>query len=376
MTIPKKILFLILFILAAIDFSELSYDFNIDTFFLENAIYTVIIFLIFGLTIIQEGILKYRNVEFIIIFLTLVIISFFAKQTLDADSLSSILRFSIPFLLIRLKITDLKPFIAKLILILPFLSLLLGIGMMIVGVNDIYLIEYTGAFRLKGAKCSAHLALLCIPAILLILFELSGEFSRRMVYYGLGILVVLFLTFTRTPIALVLLILSVFVLKRIHYKRYRNILFIAFIAFISLAFTQGDNIYDVFVKRSITKDGLINDSGRSTIWLLCTSKIAEQPYLGYGGGESSNYLSTQSKYFKSPHNEFLHYAFDYGVVGLLFITGLIISILNGILFKETKFFIYLTIFVLSVTDNPLSTMAFQVPFFLMINLIRNSDVRK
>ena len=373
MKLAKKILLILLFLVAAIDLTELLYTYTSAIFYIENAIYAVLIFSIYLLTVIEDGFFKMRNIGFLLIFGLLAILTLYAKTTLDSGALSSILRFSIPFLLFQLKIVDFKLLIARLIVLLPWLSLLLGTFMMLFGWKDVYRIEYTGVFRLEGAKGAAHLALICIPAILLILFQLSHRFSKKMVYFGIATTLLLCLSFTRTPTALILLILTVFLWNRIHLKKYRNLLFVSFIAVIALVFTQGERVYKVYIQRSITKTGVFNDSGRGVVWQLFANKIAAQPYIGYGGGESTRYLLKKSNFFRSPHNEFLHYAFDYGIFGLLFIIGILINIINRVPFKEFRFFLYLTLVVLSITDNTLSTLAFQVPFFLLVNLLINFD---
>lgn len=373
MKVIKQILFALLFLVAAIDLTELLHGYTANIFYIENAIYAVLIFSIYLLTIIQDDFFKYRNLGFIGLFGVLFLITLFAKETMDTGALSSILRFSIPFLLFYLKIDDLKNFIARSIILLPWLSLLLGFCMMLLGWKDIYRIEYTGIFRLEGAKGAAHLALICIPAILLILFELSQRFSKSMLYLGIATTVLLFLSFTRTPSALVCLIGGIFFWNRLSFKRWRNIMLVGFVAIAAFFFSQGGKIYEIYVQRSITKSGLINDSGRSVVWKLFVTKIVENPYIGYGGGTSTKYLLQKSNFFRSPHNEFLHYAFDYGLIGLLIIISILIKTIRGVPYKEFRIFLYLTLIILSITDNTLSTLAFQVPFFLLVNLIKNFE---
>lgn len=166
---------------------------------------------------------------------------------------------------------------------------------------------------------------------------------------------------SRIALLLFLIMITLFVLPKINYKK---MLFIFFI------------ITSIGILSTINKIDII----RHQLWSLSLSAIKEKPLMGYGLGSSKNLISNKELNHKNgyvsflnlnhPHNQYINYILEIGLLGF----GVLITLLLIIHFKykeeininySTLLFIWC---ILSIIESPFETSkpTFLFCFFLII----------
>lgn len=272
-----------------------------------------------------------------------------------------------------------------LLLFLPLVSLAAGTLLHAAGLYPVYMMEFTGAFRLQGANIPAHLAFLAFTA-----FAAAIMLWRRWPQYSLFLytmmgtnFLILLLTGTRGPLLAAVPLVLVFLgdlVRRL--ARGRSGLIVPLVVITGLISTAAVWQLDNLRKRSFTRTGEagIDLSGREEAWRFFLDKAGESPWFGRGLGavlEAND--GTLYTGFAVPHNEYIRFYYDTGLIG---VTLLFVALLTVLLFWARRlagsgqlyglafafgFLLY------SFTDNTLSTLQFTVPFCLIISALGAVD---
>ena len=267
--------------------------------------------------------------------------------------------------------------IANVIIALPIISVFASIALFPISGKAPWSIEYTGAYRLTGYLPPAHLAMLCVAAIMICSFKMS-EGTQKMGYLTLGTLLLILLA-TGTRGALIAGITAA--IPQIKIPRTLNSLLITFILTIPIGLVGGKALDNILSRNTQQTDyEQINLSGRSTAWAFFLEKSGDAFYFGKGLGAVTKVTKDETQhnlhFFVTPHNEYLRFLYDIGLVGLLLlITGSVIfylKIKNKLPENEKNAFlaIALSFAIYSGIDNTFGTPQFLIPFFLILKYAR------
>ena len=273
----------------------------------------------------------------------------------------------------------------KIILILVFLPLIsvcIGLILDIVGIHSVVYEEYFGGRRLQGANIAAHLAMLAFIGLCVSLIEIKRNSHKKFLLFSMAAInfVILLSTGTRGPLIACVFILLVFIADHIRdFVKGRILIIVPLILFvITIMFfliSQWDNIMLRTFNDNSGELG-INLSGREVAWQYFISQARGAEIFGQGLGASlvANDGSIYSG-FSVPHNEYIRFYFDNGIVGLILMFGSLMFVLINIgvrLQKKVRkyYFSFILGFLLySFVDNTLSTIQFIVPFFFYLSAI-------
>lgn len=266
-----------------------------------------------------------------------------------------------------------------LVLFLPLMCLAAGAVLQMAGLYRIYMIEFTGAFRLQGASIPAHLAFLAFAALAtaILLWKRMPQ-NRGFLYVMIAAnFIILLLTGTRGPLLAAIPLILVFLadLARLLAKG-RSALVIPLFAITGLFALAVVWQWDNLLRRSFTRasSAWIDLSGREEAWRFFLERAAESPWFGHGLGSvlTANDGSLYTG-FAVPHNEYIRFYHDSGLLGaaLLFVS-LLAVLLHAAKGLPSGGKVYWAAFVAgfllySFTDNTLSTLQFMVPFCLVIS---------
>lgn len=207
--------------------------------------------------------------------------------------------------------------VQRLVPILPAVSVILGILWNVLGVRDVFAESYLGFTRLQGSTIAAYLGAICLPAIAVGVAQLLSRPSKEVCgVLGLNVLILL-LSGSRMALFASLVaagpLLFAYVLRRAPLTT----LAVGSLGFVATAinlalFTGGS------FSRITQLSGNTFLSGRNLLWEVLLSQQGSWIF-GNGIGESTKVLREAALYVGTvaPHNEFLRYFFDGGVLGLL-----------------------------------------------------------
>lgn len=278
-----------------------------------------------------------------------------------------------PFLLYSINLDRRVVFsLSNVLIFLPLMSL--GIGFLFIPFGiDPWVIEYSGAFRLRGAAIPPHLAMLCVVAIFIQCFYLFNEIRFKNDFFILFLnFFILYLTATRGPLIAALLSMMPLIKKYLSKDNpYSEVFFVVLLLIGALFIYFG---YENFVLRNAESsvEEPFNLSGRAIAWDYFISIVQINPFFGTGLGSvtsmTQNELENNLANFVVPHNEYIRFSVDVGIVGafLIFIPNYIYS-LNRVLKVQKQFalpviFSLLATAIYAASDNLLSTVQFSLPF--------------
>jgi O-antigen ligase len=282
--------------------------------------------------------------------------------------------FALPFFCLNLPIQRrwIDPGLT-LIALIPTLMVLLGVVAELSGIVDlvgnpwaIMSRDETGVYRLGGSSIPAALAFFAYIAVFVCMFQAIVRKKKR--YYWLaGInLVMLILTFTRTPIVAAIAFSGacIFFASPRDLRGSQKFLFalIGGTVVIGLCAVFWSSIETRFFGQVYNESGL-NTSGRAVIWDTVLKAYEVNPLFGRGLGTAPmlTFVESNGKLANiAPHNEYLHLLLDGGIFGMVvFILGLGI-----LLFRESRvlsptgksliFALFLSFAGYSYTDNTIS----------------------
>ena len=132
---------------------------------------------------------------------------------------------------------------------------------------------------------------------------------------------------SRTALAIAVLLLAFAVLRSRHGMRgFRVVLALVALAVLGVvAFLAIPSLRDRFLggDNSVTVDGVaFNTSGRTQIWSVVVQDALTAPWFGHGAGTASDLLAARYTDIAQPHDDYLRFWHDFGLLGLaLFLIG-------------------------------------------------------
>ncbi len=233
---------------------------------------------------------------------------------------------------------------------------------------SIFRTEYTGDVRLSGGLVPAHLAMLCVTSLMAITYK-KVTFHRNLQPLLYGVLVILLLTGTRGAILASLIVLA----PLWQYPKTIKHWVATFIAVAGIIFAvmwAGGGIYS----RSVSElsGETFNTSGRTIAWAYFVEENKDTPLFGKGLGAVTELTAAEPgnnlSFFKTPHNEYIRYYVDLGILfGAIFLISLIMFLATPPTGpRKYAGWTVLAFSVYSITDNTLSTPQFAVPFMLVM----------
>lgn len=267
----------------------------------------------------------------------------------------------------------------RIVCFLPMVSVACGVLFQWMGLNTMFVTEYSGAVRLQGANIPAHLAFLAFIAFLVAIIEVKRNPHKILFYYfmmGANFLILL-LTGTRGPLIAALAMVLVFVFDLIkQFFKGKTGLIIPLIGFIAILIVSAWLQLDNFKKRSFVQqsDSAVNLSGRSEAWEFYLNGVKESQWFGRGLGSVlvSNDGSIDGS-FSVPHNEYIRFYYDGGMIGAILLFGALLIVFRDVLRRvpsDIKLYMLAFLFgffIYSISDNTISTIQFIVPFCVCLN---------
>lgn len=310
-------------------------------------------------------------------FLFLIIIVTILQKLIYGDllisrAISNFAFLSTGFFLFMIKFSDSE--IKKIRVVLSLLPLL-SVGIGLLSGHSIFRLEYNGAYRLQGLLVPAHLAMLSSIAIVVNLFLRTTRTSRFSIIIIIINTAILMLTQTRGALLFTLFLTIGYFIYSSNRNQLRRIatryLFPLLILVIAVPL-----LINIYQSRQVSLDDPeINTSGRLLAWAYFLDIGYERKYVGYGLGSSTevtvNKLGALS-YFKVPHNEFIKFFVEIGLIGSLFFWTLLYrNLFKNInpLYIKYKKLLFLGLILYALVDNLFSTIQFYIPLMCFFNFI-------
>jgi len=301
------------------------------------------------------------------------------------DPLIAFTGLAAPFFILIVKFEkSISERLVKIILILPIISVVMGILFDLLGIHPFMIQEYSGAFRLQGSNIAAHLAMLAYLGFTIGLVELKRQNKNKGYYFFIICInfLILLSTGTRGPLIALSLIIIVYIADNIYgYLKGKVLLIIPLISFLSIIISIIISQWSNFITRTFndfTPDSGVNISGREIAWKYFFENSKGYELFGQGLG-SVLVANDGSLYagFTVPHNEYIRFYFDGGIIGLLLFIGSFIYVLIKlyiILPKHIKLYylsLVLGLLIYSMIDNTLSTPQFIIPICFYIIALKS-----
>lgn len=281
----------------------------------------------------------------------------------------------IPLLFYGIKLrNDQAQYLFYLLALAPLISVCIGIVFNLIGIWGVFKHEYTGALRLRGATISAHLAFLAITASFassILIFQ-GKKYSKALLLINT---VIILLTGTRMGIGLAILnFLYVYRAGYFRISRFNAILYFIGLLIICVGLYE---FLPVLLERTfgsshnLNSDYGINASGRFVAWEFYFSEAMQNMYLGSGLGSVVIPFEIGATHFGVPHNEYLRFFYDGGVVGLFAVLcGYFLFFRKAYLESGKNVYSLLIcsfVAIYSFTDNALTTLQMTIPLMLILN---------
>lgn len=248
----------------------------------------------------------------------------------SGEAVRAAMGFALPWLIFFIRWRNVRAEqLMKLVAILPLAAILVGAALDVGGLHPLIWTEYTGARRLTGGLSAAYLGS----------FGMFGAFTAMWLWrsgyrYGLWLAVlniaITFATGTRGPAlaALVMVWLAVMFTGR----GGRRVTVIARGAVLALALAAVAVFVPVLIERTTSQGSLQGPlSGRDKAWAYFWEVFTHHPVLGSGIGASSvagedSGQRIISAAFVAPHNTYLQFLVDFGVVGTVICLWAVIAL--------------------------------------------------
>jgi teichuronic acid biosynthesis protein TuaE len=267
---------------------------------------------------------------------------------------------------------------------LALVSVAVGGALHVSGVREMVWFEYTGAIRLQGANIPPHLAMLAFLGVAVSLSQASRGRGSYL-WLGLANLAILVATGTRGALIAGAIVLARFVLDQ--FRNGSSGKWQAVARFFIMSCVAAMALYAYWpqlVARSsnnVTEAGF-NTSGRLVAWDYFLQQALVNPWFGrgLGAGTVAN-DGALNQAFHVPHNEYLRFFVDGGVIGTLVVLIAYVVVARSILrsvdpqSRKRLQALFLAFGAYSFVDNTLATTQFIVPFFCYVGLImaQNGD---
>lgn len=260
------------------------------------------------------------------------------------------------------------------VMALPAVCLAAGAMLEAADLHPVVMQEFTGAPRLQGASIPAHLAFLAFTGFAAAVLEWKRKPRRGALLYAMMAInfLILLLTGTRGPLIALVPLLLVFLtdLAR-QFAKGRSGLAVPLAGLSGLIALSVIRQWDLLLKRSFSRlsSAGIDLSGREKAWLFFLERAKESPWLGKGlGAVLFANDGTLHAGFAVPHNEYIRFYYDAGIVGAVLLFAALLAVLLGAAGglpaggKAYWFALTAGFLLYSASDNTLSTLQFTVPF--------------
>ena len=248
------------------------------------------------------------------------------------------------------------------------------------------------SFLISNHEYALYLFLGLISCMFCYQFSSDTQFKKRYLYIIAMIVfaINLVLTYSRTALLgfVVMLVTYIFIGNNNTVKKY--IIACSIIGVLVLIFSPSLQEY---VMKVVLKEN--TDAGRLEMWNYGMTLFKDSPFFekltGYGYTAISQNLANYYQH-QSFHNAYIQVLLQYGVIGFIFFTGLIVStVINGIkTFRDNRFvgamflsmsisaIVYMltntTVFMLSTSDSFMFTIFFAVIPLYVKNAIISKDL--
>jgi O-antigen ligase len=212
--------------------------------------------------------------------------------------------------------------------------------------------------------------------------------SRISFWFALGLTLLIALSLSRTALVAGVLL---FVLARVQSFSFRGLSRVAVasgIAACGLYFlvTSSDALSARFLGDSPVEEYLsgaasVDASGRLAFWAITVDSFGESPWLGKGPGTANDLIASEFEGMGHPHNEYLRFLHDGGVLALALLLGGCTQLLvlcrrgyshgvracsAGRAFYLGTFLAFLAVLFTMITDNTASYLFVMAPLGILI----------
>lgn len=250
---------------------------------------------------------------------------------------------------------------------LPLLVILLGLVLWLQGGPTPWRID-AGSVRLQGATAPALLGLLsagsAVASVVLI--------GQRGWHRGVGIvpLAIAAATGTRGATAFAASMVIASVLGAVGSKWSSRLL-----ALLTIGFVAALTIFTASERAASFASGDIT-TGRVQAWTAYLETVASRPIFGHGAGATAMVDPGSGVHdsFVLPHNEFLHFAVDFGLIGMVVLvlaigTRIVRALWQLDLGPPATFVVLFAIASYALVDNIFTTYQFLVPFCIALGAV-------
>lgn len=275
--------------------------------------------LFFASLAIHHRILRVQQYIFGASTITFAIVSFLGSDyIIDIDNYLSLLSFVLVFsVAISSYSNEEVIYFKKVITILPITSVIFGAISSVVGNHNFAGIDSFGNFRLHGGSIAAYLSAICLAALIIGAEQSSKRITLRTSLLMVANCAILVLSGGRMPmLCLGVVVILALLFKVISGMNFRN--FSNFTLASSLVAAAVLALLGLGSSRVTALDGDNFLSGREILWdyLLLVNKSAG--LFGNGFGEATKILrfATLAPGTVAPHNEFIRFYFDIGILSI------------------------------------------------------------
>lgn len=270
-------------------------------------------------------------------------------------------------------------YLSNTLAVIPILSIVFGSIFQTIGLWELFDHEYTGIYRLQGANIPAHLAMLGLLAVYISTYQVLKSKLKYWKFIIINYVIVL-ATLSRMAIVLATIVILYCLYKLVKlnlhktYRRHFTVLIVLVcISPIIVTITVPFIIQRTFVSKYNVG---FNSSGRLYAWDYYLQKASLKKWLGHGLG-SAYYANDGTLYsgFSVPHNEYIHFYYDSGILGMIIISSSYILFIHQVrrnlcrLEKDYISFGFILVLLYAVTDNVFSTLRFNLPFAMIVSII-------
>ncbi len=347
-----------------------------------TTLHKAVVLLALGINVLRYGIVPRVNpplLALVVIFMATLAFADTHPRLTQLQTGRSLIALMIPFFFISVNYNPKAiPRLLLAIALMPALSIVcaavVDLGGLRGELSGIFGTTSTGVPRLRGMKSPAYLAFFAYTAFFVCLFE--AIVSNRRHFFGLALmnLLIVLLTVTRMPSALVVCLGSfavIFVSRRKITYSTKTGLFLMGVAVVSafLILFWPELEARMF---GATAGVIVNLSGRALIWSYFLEAIDVNVWFGRGIGTGAMLLLNDDRVASAAaHNEYIRLLVDAGIFGLtLFVVAFVLWIRSDVRWMDRDgrvlmigFVVALAIYTL--TGNTLTSPPTVVMFFAM-----------
>jgi teichuronic acid biosynthesis protein TuaE len=314
---------------------------------------------------------------FLLLFLVNLVIADFSSQYTISDNFTGFVTLFTGLLLSLCEFNKKeKKEILYTLSILPIISIACGLILSPIGLVNII---GRGGTALAGASLSTNLSFFCViscGASLLLFSKYHYIKFRYLAYFNYFLT---FLTLTRGGIlaATIIILCDVFpVIKKLLRTPKGMFIFAITIALLILPMRY---VYIEIAERTFS-NGELNTSGRIEAWKYIIN-MSKNVFLGNGYGYLKTSTDTSIKAFTAPHNEYVHFYFEMGIIGSIVMLLILLNIFKISLLENTRqikkycIFIIFSFFIYSFFDNTILNFRYWFPFMLLIGTIKKDYIK-